>query len=582
MSGFPPPTPEQIVPELPPIEFDAHMGQVNGNLRVLFPDSYPDFLETEPDDDNTITDKDRTYTQEEMELLLSEQMLNLAQQNVAMSLGINQDEQPLDSSDLQTFEDVALASQTMFTEGTNIPKSSKDAPRISADYESAGNGSFPIPTMHALKASEKSKDKENKLNRPLTRTERVIRKIGVLGYRANEDIFNGNANRSSMNKKAMELMNELQATGNDSQIRALYATEIRPGLWKNLHTGEEFNAADIAEARKYWFQDPSHFAAAFWYEINKSASEDEFTNTLQRTFELINEAISRPSYSFDGVRFSDRDVAGLLLGVGYAWKATHLSLKHLDYGINSEGLYEYRGVKAVKLIQEMSTKFRAHEMSGFSPVDIANLAFITENALQASIDYIHNPTSPEFIKSQFILQRAAKIVSDMRYVSTVDPEGEDSNILREREIMGQRGMLTRPAIRIGSKDKQIYFDGQPLRAGSAAMAGAGWDQVAGFTDVACFLFPNLKYMSREELSTLDKNAVARVDKEREKWLDLYGSLDDFDEEEAEKRAKLKSIGIIKDKDEPLSSREKKKKRKQHRRSIKDGRRELVRKNNQDL
>lgn len=560
--------------------------------------------DSEVDDDSGDDLSTETFTTEQVDLIvqakLAEFLSAQARSGVGQALGTGNEElADPDSSDPQTFEDVALATQTMFVEGTNLPASSKDARRIAKNYQEAGGDRFPIPTMYAVKASEKKHDKENGTGvyAPVSRFERAVRKLGVLGYRTNEDIFNENAQRSIMNKKAMELMNELQGTGNDSQIRALYSTEVRPGVWQNLHTGEEFSAADVAEARKYWFQDVSHFAAAFWYEINKSASETEFNATLQRTFELLNEAVSRPNYSSAGARFSDRDIAGILLGVGYAWKATHLSLKHLDYGINKDGLYEYRGVKTIKLIQEMSTKFRAYEMAGFSPVDIANLAFTTEQALQASIEFKDRPTSPEFIKSQFILQRAAKIVSDMRYASTVDPEGDDASAQNFRQLMSARGMLTRPAIRIGKEDKQIYLDGQPLRAGASAVAGAGWDQIAGFTDAACFLFPNLKYISREEASPLDKISPVRVERARQDWprkeaerkakweREHGGSLvgfvpQEFDEEEALKVEKYRAAGIMNNEKTHLGTGDKKRLRKVHRKKLRSSDRTIVKDNNE--
>jgi hypothetical protein len=580
--------------------------RINANLRALFPSSYPEATpQTLPQNNwpapntqpapNVVPTPNvlpapnnlppapnvlhapappapRLYTAEEVSQLLAQNEEN-ARRAVAQSL--QGGEQQLDTSDSAVFDQVALASKTLFVEGTNLPTTSKDRGRIAPDYDHAVNGCYPIPTMREVRGVQEELA-------PVNMLERVVRRAGVSAYLTLEEFVNENQKRSNFNKKAMELMNELQGTGNDSQIRGLFAKEVRPGVWVNIHSGEEFSAADVADARRKWFQDPSHFAAAFWYEIHKSASEDEFNFTLERTFEMLNEAASRRGQTFAGVRFSNRDIAGILLGVGYAHKGIHQTLKHLNAGVNSEGLWEYRGVKGIKLLTELSTKLRPHEVANLSPIDVGNIAFITQNALMASVEYKNNPKSPEFIKSQYILQRAAKLISDMRYASTVDPEGSDAEALKFRQELQSRGLLSRPAIRIGRDDGLLYLDGQPLRSGASSLSSAGWEQVAGFTDVACELFPNIKYIDRSELTTLDRTAERAVEKAKQAWIKEHGSLTGFNEEDVIKYQALKAAEIIKTKNMAPGYRRTKKLRRQHRRNLNDKRSEMIDKNNRDL
>lgn len=465
--------------------------------------------------------------------------------------GVNEE---LDTSDPDTFRMLAEAAKRMFIGDSNVPASSKDRARISTSYETAEVGkAYPIPTMEAVKRA--GIKPEGAGGAPLRRLERFVRKVGVIYFGNTENFTNQDERRAKANKLFMELMHNKESTGPDELIRALFARESpdRPGVWIDIHDpNKTYNAAQVAQARQQWFQDPSAFAAAFWYEIHKSAHELQFTETIKRTFELVNEAAKRRQYSFEGGPFTDRDIAGLILGIGYAHKGQHLSFRHLYYEINAKGEYEYRGVDAVKLIQEMAAKIRSYELSGFSAVDIANLTTIVETALETTIDKAEEPTSVEFIKSQFILQRAAMIISILRYGSNVNPEGDDAGALALRDKLGARGLLSMPPVRFNKETGQLFLDGQPLRTGGTALAEKNWEKVAAITDVACELFPNLKYIDQKELSILNASNYYFLEAERQKWIDTFGNLEGFDEQAALSRIRRENIKITKDSKASLS------------------------------
>ncbi len=220
--------------------------------------------------------------------------------------------------------------------------------------------------------------------------------------------------------KALETLNELQGTGNDHQLQALYADEIAPGKWQNKVTGEEFSASDVADAREEWLKNPSKFAAGFWYEINRASSGQDFDLTLGKALNLINEAVSRPESSIAGgsVKFSPYDVEGILEGVGIAHEHGHVSAKYIKYSVNEEGLYEYNGIDAPKFIEELATKFKGYELAQLSSVDIETLEFFKRMAEDIS----GNPESDQYDKAQKLLQKIDLVLDAIRQNSATEVE----------------------------------------------------------------------------------------------------------------------------------------------------------------
>jgi len=334
----------------------------------------------------------------------------------------------------------------------------------------------------------------------------------------------------------MELLQELMSTGDDSQIRKLFSTEVSPGVWESIHEPvsgkvdkngikrrESVSASLVKEARKFWMNDVSSFAAAFWYELNKSTSEQQFSKTIQKGMELINEARSRSLMRIEGLPFIDGDVIGLLKGVGFIHAAEHLSLKHADWGLNDRGEFAYRGISAIPYLQELSTRKKPHEIAMYSPIDVANLAKITDIALNTSIEFKDQPQSQEFKESQYLLQRAAYIVSNLRYPMPGGQEDEKGNLQPGSSRMSQEQQLrnsllgnrAKPAVSI-DKDGKVTLETQQIRTGSASMSTAMWEQIAQRTDVASYLFPNIKYIKREDYSTLDETIKSAKEGEIQK------------------------------------------------------------------
>lgn len=369
----------------------------------------------------------------------------------------------------------------------------------------------------------------------LSRFERMVRKAGAMGYVFAEDFSSTNLEQSRNNKKAMDLLNEMQGTGPDDQIRKLFARRNPDtGQWLDIYTGKEVVEADVRDARSLWMKTPAEMQAAIWYEITKVKSEGEFNMVLDRAFELCNEAAGSSrsnlvrTFTREPVAFSEESIYGIWKGLGFMHKANHLTFKHINFGVNKDpnspnyGQFDWSGFNAVEFITELSTKFKSYEMSGFSAIDAANISFMTEEALNISLEYRDRPASPEFKKAQYILSRIAAITNELRAGTPnvgVDPTDDDlrglaaqsARTIQQTQAQGlqaaaqgarQADMYRKESVKWDPKQNRYVYVGaymDPRTGGAAAVAGQ-WKKTAAFVDIASDIFPNIKYQD-DEFST---------------------------------------------------------------------------------
>ena len=396
-----------------------------------------------------------------------------------------------------------------YLDRSGTPKDTPDSRFIAENEEDVSPEArrYMIPSYRRLRKDMEEPDE-------IDLFERAVRKIGEVGYMMSEGGVSGNSsknNQSLRNKQAMDKLNELQSTGDDSQIRNLWVTETSPGVYQTIiqdGKDDEVPTALVKEAQEYFLSDPASFQAALWYEINKATSEDDLNRVMDKAADLLNIAANRGRYDRN-VRFSDSDVMGIIAGVGFMHKSQHFTFKYSKWKKDEYGMWRFSHIDSVEMIRELSTKFRSFDYANFQPPDVANIGTIAREALETSIRYRHTPDEEEFKRSQFVLQRIHKIISDMRGPQIggdpeKDNEAEAASIQRAHEMQGLLGGVgrQRPAVSVSPDGKVEYYNAD-VRTGSAPVASELWKTIAQLSDQSAYIFPNIKYLLPDEISTIE-------------------------------------------------------------------------------
>jgi hypothetical protein len=281
---------------------------------------------------------------------------------------------------------------------------------------------------------------------------------------------------------------------------------------------------------------------------------------MNRGLEIMNEAMARGPMSTKGPRWTESQVMGALKGIEFMGKSNHLSFKHANTIWDKNGQLQYVGIKGADLMRELTGKFQGYAVGGLSGVDASNLAILAETSLQTSIDYARLPASErpskeEFDKSQFVLQRFAKQVSDMRMGLMSNPEGASEDEIQRRAAESRQlaaaleteSDFTQPRedVSIDMSTGQIYIPAskEKIRTGGAAITAPIWEKIAVYSDLAIAIFPNLKYMDSSEMSPVDKVIRDRFEEFKSK-----ASTEQLTPEEIQKRRKeiaKQAVGIAK-------------------------------------
>ncbi len=442
---------------------------------------------------------------------------------------------------------IAEAGSTFYIEGTTVPVGELDPEYLDR---------FPVPTYANTFVDGRYPqefDFENHI--PLLRSERALRRTMSTLRQVHESIYDTNSNESEMNKKYLDLLKRLEETGNDSQIRNLFAEEIEPGRWVNPYSGASVDYADVVDAQNNWGVNYEAFQMAWWYElINKAQNEGDFNIALTRGLAIINDALSRKPFGDPaGPRWTERQVMGMIKGLEFMGKIPHLSFKHANIKYsktsNNEGHLEYRGVKAVDFVRELTGKFQGYSVGALSTVDAENTATIAQQAYETCIRYrdirTANPevlnaekraiverltadlgakpplSHPELKKinteiehalrlrrAQFVLQRLSKQVSDMR-IGLMGAEAADSDAYQSALALSKAFSGSGPrssAVKFNPKTGELELKRggvSALRTGGSATTAPMWEVVATYTDAAQILFPNLRYADRNESKMLE-------------------------------------------------------------------------------
>lgn len=131
--------------------------------------------------------------------------------------------------------------------------------------------------------------------------------------------------RSRRNAEAAEMLKGQVATGDDSTVRALFASKGADGKWRGTG-GREYSEYEVNEAKKLYGNNPSLYQAALTYELGKAANDTELNNTMRQHQALMND----PSFTAAGL-----GRGGIWAGAKYSMQGTRRELKHtseLDSG----------------------------------------------------------------------------------------------------------------------------------------------------------------------------------------------------------------------------------------------------------